>query len=50
MPRNSDDVQKFIRIIFTDHKSYWKNQSSELKKYKNAYEVVFGKNKDMMKL
>jgi hypothetical protein len=46
MARNSDDIQKFIRIIFTDHKNYWKNQSGELKKYKNAYESKFWKEQE----
>ena len=46
MARNSDDIQKFIRIIFTDHKNYWKNQSGELKKYKNAYESRFWKEQE----
>ena len=46
MARNSDDIQKFIRIIFSDHKNYWKNQSGELKKYKNAYESKFWKEQE----
>jgi hypothetical protein len=41
MARNSEDVQKFIRIIYTDHKEYWKGKAGELKKYKNAYESRF---------
>ena len=41
MPRNNDDIQKFIRIIFADHKDYWRQQASSLKRYKNAYESKF---------
>lgn len=41
MPRQNDDIQKFIRIIWQDHKEYWKNKSGELKKYKDAYESTF---------
>jgi hypothetical protein len=38
MARNNDETQKFIRIIWQDHKDYWKTRAGELKKYKNAYE------------
>ncbi len=41
MPRNNDDIQKFIRIIFVDHKDYWRQQAGSLKRYKNAYESKF---------
>lgn len=41
MPRQNDDTQKFIRIIFDDHKNYWKEQAGSLKRYKNAYESKF---------
>lgn len=43
MARNNDDIQKFIRIIFTDHKDFWKQQAGDLKRYKNAYESKFWK-------
>jgi hypothetical protein len=43
MARNNDDIQKFIRIIFTDHKEFWKQQAGDLKRYKNAYESKFWK-------
>jgi hypothetical protein len=46
MARNSDDIQKFIRIIFTDHKEYWKQKAGELKKYKEAYESKFWKSEE----
>jgi hypothetical protein len=41
MARNNDETQKFIRIIWQDHKDYWKQKAGELKKYKNAYESKF---------
>ena len=41
MPRSNEDTQKFIRIIWQDHKTYWKQKAGELKKYKNAYESTF---------
>lgn len=50
MPRNSDDVQKFIRIIFTDHKSYWKNQSGELRSIKMHMRANFGRSKNITRL
>jgi hypothetical protein len=43
MARNNDETQKFIRIIWQDHKDYWKQRAGELKKYKNAYESCFWK-------
>ena len=43
MARNNDDIQKFIRIIFSDHKEFWKQQAGDLKRYKNAYESKFWK-------
>ena len=43
MARNNDDIQKFIRSIFTDHKDFWKQQAGDLKRYKNAYESKFWK-------
>jgi len=46
MARNSDDIQKFIRIIWTDHKEYWKQKAGELKKYKEAYESKFWKSEE----
>lgn len=46
MARNSDDIQKFIRIIHTDHKEYWKQKAGELKKYKEAYESKFWKSEE----
>jgi hypothetical protein len=33
MARNNDETQKFIRIIWQDHKDYWKQRAGELKKY-----------------
>lgn len=46
MPRNADAIQKFIQIIFTDHKNYWKNKAGELKRYKEAYESKFWKSEE----
>ena len=46
MARNSDDIQKFIRIIWTEHKEYWKQKAGELKKYKEAYESKFWKSEE----
>ena len=46
MARNNDDIQKFIKIIFYDHKEYWKGKAGELKKYKNAYESKFWKEEE----
>jgi len=46
MARNSDDIQKFIRIIHTDHREYWKQKAGELKKYKEAYESKFWKSEE----
>jgi hypothetical protein len=43
MARNNDDIQKFIKIIFSDHKEFWKQQAGDLKRYKNAYESKFWK-------
>ena len=42
MARNSEaDAIKFIRMVFSEHTSYWQDKASELKKYKNAYETKF---------
>jgi len=43
MPRSNDDIQKFIKIIFADHREFWKQQAGDLKRYKNAYESKFWK-------
>jgi len=46
MPRSNDDVQKFIQIIHSDHKNYWKEKSGSLKRYKEAYESKFWKSEE----
>jgi hypothetical protein len=46
MARNSDDIQKFIKIIWAEHKEYWKSKAGELKKYKEAYESKFWKSEE----
>lgn len=43
MAKTEQDCIKFIRIISQEHKNYWKEKSSELKKYKDAYESKFWK-------
>jgi hypothetical protein len=43
MARANDDIQKFIKIIFADHRDFWKQQAGDLKRYKNAYESKFWK-------
>ena len=49
MARNNDETQKFIRIIWQDHKDYWKQRAGELKSIKMHMNLVFGKNNNMMK-
>ena len=41
MPRTTDDITNFIKIIYAEHKSYWQDKAAELKRYKDAYETKF---------
>ena len=43
MPRTENDILSFIKTCYAEHKSYWQDKSSELKKYKDAYETRFWK-------
>jgi hypothetical protein len=37
------DAIKFVRMVHSEHSSYWKNKAVELRKYKNSYETKFWK-------
>jgi len=41
MARSNDDVVRFVQLIHSEHKDYWKNKSGELKRYRDAYECKF---------
>lgn len=39
--RTISDITKFIRLVTEEHKAYWKDKSTELKKYRDSYETKF---------
>ena len=44
MARTTNDIIRFIQIIYSEHKSYWEEKSAELRRYKDAYETKFWAN------
>jgi hypothetical protein len=44
MARTQNDIINFIYTVYADHKDYWEQKSSELKRYKDAYETKFWNN------
>jgi hypothetical protein len=47
MARTETQVINFIRMVFDEHCSYWEEQVSELKKYKDAYANKFWRNEEL---
>ena len=41
MARSNDDVVRFVQLIHSEHKDYWRQKSGELKRYRDAYECKF---------
>jgi hypothetical protein len=34
------DAIKFVRMVHSEHSSYWKDKAVELRKYKNSYNLT----------
>lgn len=41
MPRSQQDIINFIQVVLNEHKDYFEQKASELKRYKSAYETKF---------
>jgi len=44
MARTTDDIIKFIDSVYQEHKTYWADKSSEMKRYKDCYQTRFWNN------
>ena len=41
MARTLQDINHFIQIVYSEHKTYWQEKAGELKRYKDSYETKF---------